>query len=188
MRVIWALLAALGIGLAIAGLASWRWAAAENSADVVAGAGLYLSVLGIYGTLVGFILAFEQIRKSISASEASEKTLTEIKAKLSSLSASGEIERARFALEEAERSLHANRHKELKFGLSPARQSFVRIVELDLDIFSDLKPQLSASIVEMAGILDRTDEVDKDFQRTVGGLIRTYSDIASQMQVRMSRG
>lgn len=155
---------------------------------MVGGAGLYLSILGIYGTLVGFILAFEQIRKSISASEASENALKEIKAKLSSLSASGEIERARFALEESERSLHANRHKELKHGLSPARQSFVRIIELDLDIFADIKPQLTASVEEMAGILDRSDEVDKDYQRSVGGLIRTYTDLASIMQVRMSRG
>lgn len=188
MRVIWTLVGALGLGLTIAGILSWRWATAEASAQNVAAAGLFLAVGGLFATLVGFILAIEQIRKGTSASEAAETAIDDIRNKLTSLSASGEIERARFALEESERAIHAGRVKEVKFSLSPARQCLLRIRELDLDIFGDLHVQTEAAIEEMGTILDRVDDGDKDYLRSLTGFVRSYTDLISRMQVRMARG
>lgn len=188
MQVIWTLLVAAGLGLLVAGFLAWKWASTVANAGTISGLGLYLSVAGLYGTLIGFTLALEQIRKGTSASEAAESALIDIKSKLSSLNASGEIERARFALEEAERSVYAGRIKELKFSLAPARQCFLKLTELDLDIFSDLNSKLEASVEEMSSILDKADEGDKDYIKNVAGYVRTYIDLTSRMQVRITRG
>lgn len=188
MKIAWTLIAAVGAALVIWSVLAWPWATASQNQVLIAAAGFVIGLLGLYASLVGFTIAFQQIRKSIDATGAAERTLNEVKEKLTSLSASGEIERARFALEEAERSIHANRSKDVKYSLSPARQCLLRIVELDLAIFSDLRPNLDAAIVEIGEILDRVDDGDKDYLRSLSGFVRTYNDLTSRMQVRMTRG
>jgi hypothetical protein len=188
MRTAWALLAAAGVAILGFAYGFRHWGLAEASAYSVSYLGLVTGVLGLYCSIVGFTLAIHQIVKSRSSTEAAKAALDDVRAKLSTITASGEIEKARFALEEAERHILDSRPpKNIRHTISPARQCFVRLHELDLPLFADLKQQIEAVVKELYEIAD-TQDWDKDSIIKNAGLVRSYIDLTNRLQVRMNRG
>lgn len=188
MKTAWAFLATVGLAILGAAYGFREWGAAEGNAYVVGYFGLLTGILGLYFSVVGFTLAIQQIVKSRSATEAAKQALEDVKSKLSTITASGEIEKARFALEETERHiLDSKPPKNVRHTISPARQCFVRLHELDLPMFADLKAQIEAIVKELYEIAD-TQEWDKDTVIKNAGLVRSYIDLTNRLQVRMGRG
>lgn len=188
MRAIWA---AVGIvGLVIVGAAVWfrGWAHATENSGSVAYWGLVTSLAGLYVSVVGFTLALEQIAKSRSAAEAAEHALSEIRGKLSSLSATGDLERAKLALEALDAGVYDGRPKEARVQLGSARIAFVRISELHLDVFEEIQDQVAAVPAEIADAIDVLDGGAKEGISKIRGILRSHLDLVNRMQVRITRG
>lgn len=153
---------------------------------------MVMSVAGLYVSVAGFSIALAQIQRSLTASEAAKSALAEIKTKLSSLNASSEIEKARLALETADKELFAGRYRDAPLSLNAVRIALVRIAELKLEVFADMQAQIAAIPSEIAEMIEEIEavskETDKDVKLRVRRLMRSHSELINRMQVRITGG
>jgi hypothetical protein len=188
MRVVWIIIFAACVAVSVALAMGYPALSSSSNTALVGYLGLVLGAIGVLASVVGFALALEQIAKSRSASEAAELALLDIKSKLSSLSATGDLERAKLALEGLDAGIHDGKPKDARIQLVQARMAFVRIGELQLEIFADVQDQVLAVPGEIADVIDGIDSGGKDTLSKVRGLLRGHLDLASRMQIRMTRG
>lgn len=149
---------------------------------------LYLSWAGLGVSIIGFIIAVDQIKRSATASEAAESAIIELRAKLSSLNAISEVEKAKSLLDEVTRHVENEQWHSARSASALARQAFVRLNEIDNTVYEDLKGRIEASISELDEMCDKIILQERGYIKRVPSLIRQYVDITNRIHVRMTRG
>ncbi|WP_340644126.1 hypothetical protein [Phenylobacterium sp.] len=155
--------------------------------------GLCVRVVGTVVTIVGFVIAVQQLRKTRSAAEAGNKAISELKAKLTTYSAVSEIARAMAALKETDRHLKHGGWADAVDSYTEVRQAMNRLAELPSSIDEPKREQLRDAIEQVAELCKKLDVATLS-QKKPGGIAgaihlnRQHGDFLARISIHIEQG
>lgn len=132
-----------------------HWLLNPANSPAVALVGLGLTVLSLVVTVIGFVVAIYQIRRTQTATAAAAKAVGDLRSRVASFDATVEISRAAEALRETQRHLKNDQWASAVESYQAVKDAMVRLVALSDKIEMNERGQIAPMLADISELCNK---------------------------------
>lgn len=139
------------------------WLLNPVNGPIVAFVGLALTLVSMIITVIGFVIAILQIRRTQTATVAAAQAVKDLRSRVASFDATVEVSQAAAALKETQRHLNNDQWRSAVESYLTAKDALVRISALSDQISDNERIQIPQMLADIGEVCNRIEmELERD--------------------------